>query len=56
MIKLLLFDWADVCGLYDLRVFNEFLERKGYSVDIARAHFGELKPAFDRDQVSEEEF
>ena len=56
MIRLLLFDWADVCGLYDLRVFNTFLESQGYSVDIARAHFGELKPAFDRDQISEEEF
>ena len=56
MIKLVLFDWGDVCCLYNLDVFNTFLKNKGYDQKIADAHFKELKSQFDRTEISEETF
>ena len=56
MIKLVLFDWGDVCGLYNLEVFNTFLTKLGYDVSLVDGHFNEFKSQFDRDQLTEEEF
>ncbi len=56
MIKLILFDWGDVCGLYDLEVFNTFLKRNSYDSSLVDKHFKEFKSKFDRDQLTEEEF
>ena len=56
MIKLILVDWGDVCGLYDLEVFNTFLRTLGYDSSLVEVHFKEFKSQFDRDQLTEEEF
>ncbi len=56
MIKLILFDWGGVCGLYNLEVFNTFLKKIGYDASLVNNHFKELKSQFDRNQLSEEEF
>jgi putative hydrolase of the HAD superfamily len=56
MIKLILFDWGDVCGLCNLELFNTLLKKEGYSAEVAKKHFDELKPMFDRAAVSEEEY
>lgn len=56
MIKLILFDWGDVCGLYNIEVFNIFLDKIGHDSKIVGGHFKEWKGKFDRDEISEEEF
>ncbi len=56
MIKLILFDWGDVCGLYNLDVFNTFLNKAGYDPSPVEIYFKEFKSQFDRDQLTEEEF
>ena len=56
MIKLVLFDWGDVCGLYNLEVFNTFLRKVGCDASLADGHFKEFKSQFDRDRLTEEEF
>lgn len=56
MIKLVLFDFGDVCGLYNLEVFNTFLKKLGYDASLVEWYFKEFKSQFDRDQLSEEEF
>ena len=56
MIKLVLFDWGSVCGLYNIEVFNSFLKRLGYDTSSVGGYFKEFKPQFDRDNISEEEF
>ncbi len=56
MIKLVLFDWGSVCGLYNIEVFNSFLKRLGYDASLVDGYFKEFKPQFDRDNISEEEF
>ena len=56
MIKLVLFDWGSVCGLYNIEVFNSFLKRLGYDTSSVDSYFKEFKPQFDRDNISEGEF
>lgn len=56
MIKLVLFDWGYVCGLYNLEVFNTFLKKLGYDASLVEGYFKEFKSQFDCDQLSEEEF
>lgn len=56
MIKLVLFDWGYVCGLYDLEVFNTFIKNLGYNRSLVEKYFNEYKSQFDRDQISEEDF
>src|SRR3989338_10188077 len=56
MIKLILFDWGDVCGLYNLNIFNSLLNKAGYDHRLVEIHFKEFKSQFDRDELTEEEF
>ncbi len=56
MIKLIIFDWGGVCGLYNLEIFNTFIKKKGYNLSSVDTYFKEFKPKFDRNQISEEEF
>lgn len=56
MIKLILFDWGDVCGLYNLDIFNTFLKSNGYNSTLVKLYFKDYKAQFDRDQLTEEIF
>lgn len=56
MIKVIVFDWGDVCGLYNLEVFSTFLKKLSYDSSISSKYFEEFKPKFDRAILSEEEF
>lgn len=56
MIKLVLFDWGYVCGLYDIEVFNTFIKNLGHDSSLVEEYFKEYKSQFDRDQISEEDF
>lgn len=56
MIKLILFDWGDVCGLYNLDIFHDFISRAGYDSHLVEIHFKEFKSQFDRGELTEKEF
>ncbi len=56
MIKLVIFDWGDVCGLYNLEVFTTFLKKLDYNATLVDAHFKEFKSQFDRGSMTEEQF
>lgn len=56
MIKLILFDWGDVCGFYNLDILNNYLKKLGYNYTLVDSYFKEFKPRFDRDQITEKEF
>lgn len=56
MIKLIIFDWGDVCGLYNLSVFDTFLQKLGHDPKIATEHFKTDKSAFDRGNLTEAQF
>ncbi len=56
MIKLLIFDWGDVCGTYDAAGFESFLKDEGCDITGLKRFFHEWKPRFDRGKITESRF
>lgn len=56
MIKLLIFDWGDVCGYYDAEKFESFLREEACDTTGLKQFFREWKPRFDRGKITESQF
>lgn len=56
MIKLVIFDWGDVCGSYDAEGFESFLRDEGCDTTGLKRFFHEWIPRFDRGKITESRF
>lgn len=56
MLKLIVFDWGDVCGTFNKESSNVFFKKIGKNPKKIDEYFHQFKAEFDRNQLSEEEF
>src|SRR3989344_5586418 len=55
-LKLLIFDFGDVIGHFDIHHFDRFIKVNSGSSDKIRSFFKRNKPYFDRGHISERSF